>query len=196
MVPCATESNVVTGSALAYGLTAAIAAVLAAFCGIAASRLHREVGPIETPTDYLVWNSRGSGERKRMWYAARRVVAVAFTDAQYAAAGFAIASAFFVFAATLPTDDVLSRCLAIFGALLIVGAAVAFVQAMRRARLPQARDALDTWYVDWIRGYISASESPTKQETADAFMEADPKNAAILKRFKCDPFDARNKGGE
>ena len=174
---------------LAYGLTAAGAAVLAAFCGIAASRLHREVGPIETPTDYLIISSRGSGERQRMWHATGRVISVAFTDAQYAAAGFAIASAFFVFAATLPADNALSRCLAVLGALLIVFAAVAFAQASRRAALPQARDALDAWYFDWIRSYISAGESPTKQETAEAFMEADPRNAAILKRFKCDPFD-------
>lgn len=105
---------------LTFGLTAAGAAVLAAFCGIAASRLHREVGPIATPTDYLIWNSRGSGERKRMWHAARRVISVASTDAQYAAAGFAIASAFFVFAATLPADNALSHGLAVLGALLIV----------------------------------------------------------------------------
>jgi hypothetical protein len=101
------------------------------------------------PVGHLLTTSWGSNV-SRMQSEVREAISERCAGAQNAAAWLATSTALLGVASTRSVSDPLGIAFVLIGAILVLVAVSAMLNASRAATLPPARSAFEKWYLPWI----------------------------------------------
>lgn len=175
-------------SSVIYGLLAIFTATVAAFKGIEARDLSRELPSAAAPKDYVVVGGAPARECSQMWDGALPSLKKAVNSGERGAACFIIASAVFVFCATRPFPDILANAFTGAAIVLFVLGLIYSLRLVDGRKLSLSRDTFVRWHSEWPEAELRLTVRPSAERVARAFADAYPTESLTLRRFRVWPY--------